>query len=179
MEAVAFPTAVKMADGVQCPRWVQETIDTYDRAGDFEQLEPVALELDRRPADKRLEVQLHPEHGMDAAKILKVEPGCFSHWVPFDFRRFRHPARAQYENGLYTLNAEHWKQQVRRARGIVAERERLAEATRQRQRIRDELRGEVSAKIRAEVAAELQEVIGSAPAVRGPLERIAARLLGQ
>ena len=170
MEPVEFHTAVKMADDVQCKQWIQEAIDAYDRAGRFEELERVALELDRRPADKRLEVQLHPEHGMEAEKILKVEPGCFSNWLPFDFRRFRHPARAQYENGLYTLNAEHWKAQVRRARGVVAERERLAKATRQRQRIRDELRGEVSAEVRAEVAAELQ-------AVRGALERIAARLL--
>ena len=181
MEDIEFHIAVKMADDVQCKHWIQEAIDAYDRAGRFEELEQVALELDRRPAEKRLEVQLHPEHGMDAEKILKVEPGCFTHWVPFDFRRFRHPARAQYENGLHSLNAEHWKTQVRRARGIVEERERIAEATRQRQRIRDELRGEVSAEVRAAVAGELQEIIDSepSPAVRGPMERIAARLLGQ
>ena len=180
MEAVEFHLAVRMADDVQCKHWIQEAIDAADKAGDFAQLERVALELDGRPADKRLEVQLHPGHGMDAEKILKVEPGCFNHWVPFDFRRFRHPARAQYENGLYTLNAEHWKQQVRRARGIVEERERIAAAKRERERIRDRLRDEVSAEVRAEVAAELQEIIpeSSAP-VRGALERIVCRLQGR
>ena len=86
------------------------------------------------------------------------------------------------ENGLHTLNGEHWKQQVRRAREIVAG----AGADRGGQRgnrgsgsrIRDELRGEVSAAVRAEVAAELQEIIRaeSSAAVRGALERIAARL---
>ena len=164
LEDVEFHIAVKMADAVQWKRWIQEAIDAADKAGDFEQLELVALELDRRPADKRLEVQLHPEHGMDAEKIVKVEPGCFNHWVPFDFRRLDHPARAQYENGLYTLNGEHWKQQVRRAREVVAERER--------DRIRDNLRGEV--------AAELQEILRaeSSAAVRGSLERIVCRLHG-
>ena len=64
---------------------------------------------------------------------------------------------------------------MRRARGVVAERERLAEATRLRHRIRDELRGEV----RAEVAAELQKIIAaeSAPAAREILGCIADRLL--
>ena len=178
LEDIEFHIAVRMADDVQCKRWIQEAIDAADKAGDFEQLELVALELDRRPADTRLEVQLHPEHGMDAEKVLKVEPGCFSNWVPFDFRRFRHPARGQYENGLHTLNAEHWKQQVRRAREIVQEREQIAAARRERERIRDQLRGEVSAEVRAEVAAELQEIIpeSSAP-VAGALERIACRLL--
>ncbi len=182
MEDIEFDTAVKMADDVQCKRWIQDAIDAYDRAGRFDELEPVALELDRRPVDKRLEVQLHPEHGMDADNILKAAAADFANWVPFDFRRFRHPARAQYENGLHTLNAEHWKAQVRRARGIVEERERIAEATRHRQRIRDEVRGEVDVEVRAEVAAELQEIIHAEPtraAVREVLERIAARLLGR
>ena len=180
LEDIEFHIAVKMADDVQWKRWIQEAIDAADKAGDFEQLELVALELDRRPADKRLEVQLHPEHGMDAERIVKVEPGCFNHWVPFDFRRLDHPARAQYENGLHTLNGEHWKQQVRRAREVVAERERIAAARRERERIRDNLRGEVAAEVRGEVAAELQEILRaeSSAAVRGSLERIVCRLHG-
>ena len=181
MEDIEFDTAVKMADDVQCKHWIQDAIDAYDRAGRFDVLERVALELDRRPVDQRLEVQLHPEHGMDAGKILKAAAADFANWVRFDFRRFRHPARAQYENGLHTLNAEHWKAHVRRARGVAEERERIAEATRHRQRIRDEVRGEVAAEVRAEVAAELQEIINAEPttAVREVLGRIACRLLGQ
>ena len=181
LEDIEFDTAVKMADDVQCKHWIQDAIDAYDRAGRFDELERVALELDARPLDKRLEVQLHPEHGMDAEAILKAAAADFANWVPFDFRRFRHPARAQYENGLHTLNAEHWKTQVRRARGIVEERERIAEATRHRQRIRDEVRGEVSREVRAEVAAELQEIISAEPtkAVREVLGHITCRLLGR
>ena len=180
LEDIEFHIAIRMADGVQWKGWIQEAIDAADKAGDFEQLELVALELDRRPADRRLEVRLHPEHGMDAARIVKVEPGCFNHWVPFDFRRFRHPARAQYENGLHTLNGEHWKQQVRRAREVVAERARIAAAKQERDRIRDNLRDEVAAEVRVEVAAELQEILRaeSSAAVRGPLERIVCRLHG-
>ncbi len=179
MEDIEFDTAVKMADDVQCKHWIQNAIDAYDRAGDFDVLERVALELDARPLDKRLEVQLHPEHGMDAAHLLKAAAADFANWVPFDFRRFRHPARAQYENGLHTLNAEHWKAQVQRARGIVEERERIAEATRHRQRIRDEVRGEVGVEVRAAVAAELQEILNAEPtkAVREVLGRIACRLI--
>ena len=132
MEAVAFHTAVKMADGVQCTQ-LDSGGHRRLRTGpaDFEELELGGAGTGPPSSGPAAGVSvLYPEHGMDAEKILKVEPGCFTHWVPFDFRRFRHPARAQYENGLYSLNAEHWKQQVRRAKGIVAERERLAEATR-------------------------------------------------
>ena len=69
---------------------------------------------------------------------------------------------------------------MRRARGIVEERERIAAAKRERDRIRDGLRGEVSAEVRAEVAAELQEIIPeSSASVRGALERIVCRLQGR
>ena len=177
LDDIEFHVAVKMADEVQCKQWIQEAIDAYDRAGRFDELEKVALELDRRPASGRLERQLHPHHGLDAAKIVKVEPGCFSNWLAFDLRRLDSPARARYHNGLHTLNATYWQEQVDRAREVLQERERIAEATRRRQRARDEVRREVH----IEVAAELQEIANAEPtkAGREVVGRIAARLLDQ